>query len=271
MEARTPAERLIDLLALVPAAPDEFRGETKGRGPRLFGGLIAAQAVLAAGRTVSDAELHSLHAYFLRPGRPGEPVLYRVTRAKEGKNFQVREVSAVQREEIIFTLHASFARPESGIEHQDPMPDAPPPDDLPDRDRLRGHEDWAEQPIEIRTCDPAPEAGGGAPSVRLWIRPRGSLPDDARLHEAFLVYASDRALLSTASRPHDGPDRRRRAASLDHALWLHRPVRFDDWLLYTTESPAAHAARAFCLGAVYDRAGRRIASVAQEGLLRYQG
>jgi acyl-CoA thioesterase-2 len=144
------------------------------------------------------------------------------------------------------------------------MPEAPAPEGLPDRDELRGHKDWAERPIEIRSCDPS----GEEPAQRYWLRPRGALPEDPLVHAALLVYASDRSLMSTASRPHDHRGRRR-SASLDHAVWLHRPPRFDDWHLYVTESPVAHDARALCLGAFYTPDGKRIATVAQEGLLRY--
>ena len=265
--SQTPADRLVALLALERESDDAFVGQATGGGRRLFGGLVAAQAVIAAGHTVTDAELHSLHAYFLRPGRPDVPIGYAVAHTKEGRTFRVRSVLATQGEEIIFTLHASFARPEPGVTHQDQMPEAPPPEGLPDRDRLRGRANWAEQPVEVRSCDPI---DGTEPRLSFWIRPRGTLPDDPLLHAAVLVYASDRSLMSTASRPHARPDLRRRAASLDHSVWLHHTPRFDDWHLYTTESPVAHRARAFCLGAIYARDGARVASIAQEGLIRYQ-
>jgi acyl-CoA thioesterase-2 len=264
-----PADTLLELLDLDRRSDDEWIGRTtEGRG-RLFGGLVAAQALVAAGRTVSECSLHSLHAYFLRPGRPSVPIHYRVTHLKEGRNFRARQVVAIQGEEVVFALTASFARPEEGVAHQEPMPEAPPPDGLPDRDQLRGRREWAAMPIEMRACDPAERNEKGEPFERVWIRPRGVLPDDPLLHAAFLVYASDRTLMSTASRPHVGEGMKRRGASLDHSLWLHTPVRFDDWYLYTTHSPIARDARALCFGSVYSTDGTCVASVAQEGLIRF--
>ena len=165
--SQTPADRLVELLALERESDDAFVGQATGGGRRLFGGLVAAQAVMAAGHTVTDAELHSLHAYFLRPGRPEVPIGYAVSHTKEGRTFRVRSVLATQGEEIIFTLHASFARPEPGVTHQDQMPEAPPPEGLPDRDRLRGRTNWAEQPVEVRSCDPI---DGTEPRLSFWIR-----------------------------------------------------------------------------------------------------
>jgi len=275
MAAPTPLARLLELLDLRPAEPDVFLG-APGRGEgRLFGGLVAAQAVVAAGRTVEQGGLHSLHAYFLRPGRHGEPLRYGVDRIRDGRTFTTRRVVAWQGEEAIFSLAASFARPEEGISHQDPMPEAPDPEGLPDWEDLRAEilGDAAERrrdgPVEVRVCDPdRPDGAAQEPRKRVWMRPRGVPPEDPLLHAALLVYASDRTLISTAARPHGLPWGRRAAASLDHAVWIHRPPRFDDWLLYASESPAAHAARGLVFGSVYDRAGRRIASVAQEGLIR---
>jgi len=270
MAQDTPVDRLVRLLDLEREDGDCFRASTGSGTRRLFGGLVTAQAVVAAARTVDELALHSLHGYFLRPGRFGSDIRYAVSTLKEGRNFRVRQVVATQEHDVIFTAQTSFARPEAGISHQDPMPEVPPPDDLPDRDRLRGREDWAQQPIELRTCDPIAEDGPEQARKRLWMHPRGKLPDDPLLHTAFFVYASDRTLISTAARPHAGPNRRRRAASLDHSLWLHHPPRFDGWHLYVMESPAAHAARALVQGAIYHRDGTRIASVSQEGLIRYQ-
>ncbi len=178
-------------------------------------------------------------------------------------------------DEAIFSLTASFARPETGITHQDPMPaDTPEPDDLPEWEELRaqllGTPPRPQGPLEVRVCDP----DSADPNVRLparrrvWMRLRGRLPHDPLLHSAMLVFASDRTLIRTAARPHGVTWRLRHAASLDHAVWFHRPARFDDWLLYVSESPVAHAARALVQGSMYQRDGTRIASVAQEGLLR---
>lgn len=246
--------------------------------------MVAAQAVVAAGRSVRGVEageggrfLHSLHAYFLRPGSHDAPIELEVDRIRDGRTFTTRRVVARQSGEAIFELAASFAVPEPGIEHQEPAPEAPAPEGLPDwedhRARMLG--DPAQRrpdgPIEMRVCDPENPADPTAklpPHRRVWIRPRGPLPEDPLLHAAVLVYASDRMLISTAARPHGIPFGQRRGASLDHAVWFHSPVRFDDWLLYASESPVARAARGLVLGAIYTRRGERLASVAQEGLIR---
>ena len=245
----------------------------KGTGA-LFGGMVAAQSTVAAGRTVDDRSLHSLHGYFLRPGRHDVPIHFSVDRIREGRTFSTRSVVARQEGEAIFNLSADFTRQEEGISHQDSMPDAPEPADLPDwedlRARLLGGDRRPDGPVEVRVCDPdSTEPGVKLPARRrVWMRPRGTLPEDPLVHAAMLVYASDRTLLRTAARPHGATWRLRVGASLDHAVWLHRPARFDDWVLFASESPVAHAARALLLGAIFCRDGVRIASVAQEGLLR---
>lgn len=275
-EGRTPAERLASLLDVArEERGDRFVGSPgRGRG-RLFGGLVAAQALVAAGRTADGGGPHSLHAYFLRPGSFAKSVRFWVERVRDGRTFATRRVTARQGDETILTLAASFAPPEEGIAHQDPAPEAPPPESLRDWDVVRA-ERLGEPappsggPLELRACDPEAPEGGVLlpPRKRTWMRSRGPLPDDPLLHAAALVYASDRGLLGTGARPHGIPWRRRRAASLDHAVWLHRPPRFEGWLLYACESPVAHAARSLNLGAFYDAAGRRIATVVQEGLVR---
>ena len=329
-------EKLRALLRLEARGGDAFDAQTPGGSGRLFGGLVAAQALVAAQQTLpvehnaggdGDADartLHSLHAYFLRPGRHALPLHLRVDRIRDGRSFTTRRVVALQRGEEILSLSASFARAEAGISHQEPAPEAPPPETLPDWEQVRAkqlahadahaaqrrgdatHDTRATQtrddathrnahatqtcddarhrearqsahvkaqPIEVRSCDP--DALGGEvlpPRKRIWLRPalRAGAPAlSAREQAALLVYASDRTLLSTAARPHGIPWRERSVASLDHALWIHRtPPRFDDWLLYVSQSPVAHAARGLVLGALYNRAGERIASVAQEGLIR---
>jgi acyl-CoA thioesterase-2 len=205
------------------------------------------------------------------------PIDLEVERIRDGRSFTTRRVVAEQEGAAIFSLSASFTRGEPGIEHQDPAPEAPEPEGLPDWEDLRAtiqgdpSSRRPDGPIEIRACDPEDPSDPTAPLAprkRVWMRPRGAVPEDPLLHTALLVYASDRNLVSTAARPHGMPWGRRRAASLDHALWIHAPVRFDDWLLYATESPVAWAARGLVLGALYDRSGTRIASVAQEGLIR---
>jgi acyl-CoA thioesterase-2 len=280
VSASTPLARLLRLLELEGLDRDLFVGSPgRGRG-RLFGGLVAAQSLVAVGRTVAkEAQVHSLHGYFLRPGSHEAPIRYVVDRIRDGRSFTTRRVVAHQGGEAIFNLDASFTLGEEGIAHQTPMPDAPKPDGAPDYEEVRaqalGNASLRRPPgpVEIRVCDPdvSPDRGPLEPRKRIWLRPRGPLPEDPLLHAALLVYASDRTLLSTAARPHAIPWSRRRAASLDHAMWFHRPPRFDGWILYASESPVAHAARGLVLGAMYrpeDRA--RIASVAQEGLIRVE-
>jgi len=271
-----PLTRLLRRLDLVTVGADAFEGDT-GRGDgALFGGMVAAQAVVAAGRTADGRDLHSLHGYFLRPGRHEVPIQFHVECVREGRTFSTRSVVARQRGQAIFTMVAEFTRAEEGIAHQEPMPEAPPPDGLPDWEDLRARLLGAGTPrrpdgaVEVRVCDPDSLEPGVRlpPRRRVWLRPRGTVPEDPLLHAAVLVFASDRTLLRTAARPRGATWRLRVGASLDHAVWLHRPARFDDWVLYVSESPVAHAARALLLGAMYRRDGARIASVAQEGLLR---
>jgi acyl-CoA thioesterase II len=273
-DAATPLTGLLRRLDLEQQDDSLFIGHPgKGTGA-LFGGMVAAQSTVAAGRTVHDRSLHSLHGYFLRPGRHDVPIHFSVDRIREGRTFSTRSVVARQEGEAIFNLSADFTRPEEGISHQDPMPDAPEPAELPDWEDLRaqllGGDRRPDGPVEVRVCDPdSTEPGVKLPARRrVWMRPRGTLPEDPLVHAAMLVYASDRTLLRTAARPHGATWRLRVGASLDHAVWLHRPARFDDWLLLASESPVAHAARALLLGAMFSRDGVRIASVAQEGLLR---
>jgi acyl-CoA thioesterase-2 len=267
-------KRLIEQqLSLEMLDSDLFLGDPGEGEGRLFGGLVAAQSVMAAGLTVpQERSLHSLHAYFLRPGRHGLPIRFVVDRIRDGRSFTTRRVKAHQGGEAIFNLSASFAMPEEGISHQDAMPAAPPPDGLPDWEDIRAQYmgdssgKRFDTAIEIRMCD-LPDAGPEA-RQRNWLRVRGTLPDDPLIHTAMLVYASDRTLLGTAARPHDIPWSQRKAASLDHAMWIHRAVRMEDWLLYAAESPVAHAARGLCFGGLFYRDGTRVASVAQEALIR---
>jgi acyl-CoA thioesterase-2 len=270
------AARLVRRLDLAEDGPDSFVGQP-GRGEgAVFGGLLLAQAVMAVGRTASDRDLHSLHAYFLRPGKYGVPIRFRVTRVRNGTSFAARSVVAEQAGKEILHLTASFTVHEKGFSHQDTMPAAPPPEGLPEWEEVRAALVGdpalrrADGPIEVRLCEPesAPPGAKLAPRRNVWLRPRGKLPADGLVNAAFLVYASDRTLLRTAARPHGLTWRLKVGASLDHAVWLHRPPRFDDWLLYATSSPVAHGARALLLGAMYRRDGTRIASIAQEGLLR---
>ncbi|HVO27861.1 MAG TPA: acyl-CoA thioesterase II [Candidatus Margulisiibacteriota bacterium] len=270
----TPLQGLLRRLDLEQLGTDLFVGVPgKGEGA-LFGGMVAAQSVVAAGRTVHERQLHSLHGYFLRPGRHAVPIHFSVDRIREGRTFSTRSVVARQQGEAIFSMSADFTCPEEGIAHQDAMPPAPEPANLPDWEDLRaqllGGARRADGPVEVRVCDPESTVPGAKlPAYRrVWMRPRGTLPEEPLVHAAVLVYASDRTLLRTAARPHGVTWRLRVGASLDHAVWVHHPARFDDWLLFVSESPVAYAARALLLGAMYRRDGVRVASVAQEGLLR---
>jgi acyl-CoA thioesterase-2 len=277
---------VLRLFELERAADGSFVADSGPRSPRLFGGQVAAQATIAAGRTVelcSDQQLHSLHAYFLRPGRGGPPVRYAVQVLKDGRNFAARSVTAMQGEEVIFTLQASFVRPEPGIAHQESeMPPTLAPEELGEgepfaqlmRERFARLAPELRRfmlgPVEIREASrrSLPEEQRARRSLRrMWIRPRQPLPDDPLLHAAMLVWVSDRSLIQTGVRPHTSV-RMLSSASLDHTLWFHRAPRFDDWLLYTMESPVAHSARALIHGSMYTRDGVHVASVAQEGLIR---
>jgi acyl-CoA thioesterase II len=276
-------ESLLRCLSLEALDRDLYLGDPGPGEGRLFGGMVAAQSVVAAYRTVSDDRpLHSLHAYFLRPGRHDLPLRFVVDRIRDGKTFTTRNVVAHQGGEAIFNLAASFAEPEPGIAHQDPMPEAPPPENLEDWDVLRARalglpEGTRSSAVEMRLGDGYDFSDPDKryePRQRNWVRVKGVLPDDPVLHVAVLVYATDRTLLSTAARAHGLPWGKRMAASLDHAVWIHRPIARDgfmldqDWLLYASESPVAYNARGLIFGGLYTRAGVRIASVAQEALIR---
>jgi len=268
-----PLTQLIEQFGLEALDADLFLGDPGEGSGRLFGGMVAAQSVIAAGRTVPEERaLHSLHAYFLRPGRHGVPIRFVVDRIRDGRSYTTRRVKAHQAGEAIFNLSASFALAEDGISHQGPMPEAPGPDGLPDWEDVRAQAigdpsaKRLDSPLEVRVCDlPGRDR---EPRQRNWLRLRGTLPDDPLIHTAMLVYASDRTLFGTAARPHDLPWNKRVGASLDHAVWIHHPVRFDDWLLYAAESPVAHSGRGLNFGGLYYRDGTRVASVAQEGLIR---
>ena len=224
-------ERLLKRLDLAPQSPNVFVGGAGEGGvggeARLFGGLVAAQAVMAAQNTVADFPLHSLHAYFLRPGRASVDIAYHVQATKDGRNFRSRVVEAWQGGECIFQLMASFQRPEDSVSHQDPMPNVPPPEQLPNRDEMRGRDYWREMPIDVRMVSEITAERALPPRQQVWIRGNGKLPQDSRLHIAMVVYASDRSLLDTAWRPHAGKGQQS-GASLDHAMWFHRAPRFDE-------------------------------------------
>ncbi len=252
---------------------------------RLFGGLVAAQSAMAAMATLDADEagdaapgslLHSVHAYFLRPGRYDLPIRFVVDRIRDGRTFTTRRVVAHQAGEAIFNMAASFARPEEGVEYQLPMPETPPPEELEQWETLRAR--WLgepkpthfESPIEVRaTASSQFDGVPHDPVQKVWIRPRGIMPDDPNLHTAVLIYATDRTLLSTAVLGTGlVPGRTAMGASLDHTVWLHHPIRFDDWLLYSSLSPISKAARGLIFGSIYRRDGVQLASVAQEALIR---
>lgn len=276
-------EALVRRLGLRPTGDDRFEGAA-GRGEgRVFGGMLLAQGLIAAGRTVDGAVPHSLHASFLRPGRHGPPIEWTVERIRDGQQLLTRRAVAHQVERVIFHLTASFAHPGNGLgtglAHEEPMPRVPPPEEAADWEDVRvailgdPAARRPDGPLEVRECDPASATPAvGRPARRaLWMRLRGVLPADPLLHAAAFAFASDRGLLSTAARPHGLLWGARHGASLDHALWLHRAAPFDDWVLYVCESPVAVSGRALVFGTLYARDGARIASVAQEGLIRARG
>ncbi|MGH0033964.1 MAG: acyl-CoA thioesterase [Myxococcota bacterium] len=273
---RRPIEGLLKLLELEPLDRDLFLGDPGPGEGRLFGGLVAAQSVMAAGLTVESGDVHSIHAYFLRPGRHDLPIRFVVDRIRNGRTFTTRRVVAHQSGEAIFSLEASFARPEEGIAHQMvEMPDAPDPEACEDWEKVRSRLFKTAgrlhgSAVEVRMCDPddfTPKMRASN-ERRMWMRPSGAMPDDTLVHSAVMAYASDRALLSTAGRPHGLVPGQMRGSSLDHAMHWHRRPHFDDWLLYAADSPVAHSARGLIYGAMYRRDGTRVASVVQEGLIR---
>lgn len=279
-----PLDDLLELLDLENIDLDIFRGRNERMRPgRIFGGQVAAQSLVAAARTVAELSAHSLHGYFLRPGDPATPVVFTVDRIRDGKAFVTRHVVARQRGKAIFNMSVSFQVAERGYEHQMEMPPAPDPESLPTRDELvRLHFDaipeadrhWVAhpRPIDVRHVQ-LPTFFGGKPSAGpslVWMRVPRALGDDPALHQRLLAYMSDLTLLDNIVLPHGrngrlGPVM---VASIDHAVWFHRSLRVDDWLLYVQDSPAAAGARGFARGTIFARSGELVASVAQEGLLR---
>lgn len=266
-------QRLLRRLTLEPVSHELFIGGAGAGGvtenARLFGGLVAAQATMAALNTVTDFPLHSLHGYFLLPGRPDADIEFHVSSAKDGRNFALRNVSAVQTDRLIFQLQASFQRPTTGVHHQPQMPAVPPPEGLANRDQLKGRRNWEDMPVDVRMVTPLTTNRPLPAEQQLWLGVNGPVPADPAIHLALVVYASDRCLLDTAWRPHADTGALT-GASLDHAMWFHQEPRFDDWLLYSTTSPAAAAGRGLAHGQLFDRNGLHIASVAQEGVLKHR-
>lgn len=278
-------DELVALLDLEMLEDGLYRGRQPNTSlQRVFGGQVAGQALAASNGTVEAERLvHSLHAYFLRPGDPNVPILYDVERTRDGRSFSTRRVVARQHDRPIFYMSASYQAPEEGLEHQDPMPAAPPPADCPElgdvlstltgRPRDEWDREWAA--LDVRYAGDSREGGAlrdpEHPALaRVWLRAAGTLPDDPRLHAAVLAYASDLTLLGASVVPHGIyiGDPRLVPASLDHAMWFHRPFRVDEWLLYDQVSPSASGGRGFATGRLFAADGRLVASVVQEGMVR---
>ncbi len=275
---------LLTVLDLEQLEVNLFRGRSPQAGwQRVFGGQVIGQALVAATRTVEGLSPHSMHAYFLLAGDPKVPIVYEVDRIRDGRSFTTRRVVAIQHGKAIFSMAVSFHDDEDGFDHQIAMPGVPKPDALPDDaevkqkilprlpESVRRYYE-RERPIELRPVEfgryiGKPPADGG---FNVWIRTTGRLPDDPAIHRCVLAYASDLTLLDSALIPHNRSvfDRDVMAASLDHALWIHRPFRADEWLLYSQDSPNLHGARGFSRGLIFAADGTLVASVAQEGLLR---
>jgi acyl-CoA thioesterase-2 len=275
---------LLKVMTLERLEMNLFRGESRDIGsPQVFGGQVLGQALVAASATVEDRMVHSLHAYFLRRGDFNSPIVYEVDRARDGNHFSTRRIVAIQHGEQIFNMSASFQTEENGLDHQLAMPSVPPPDDLPElaayyRDiladlptRMRRMLE-SKRPFEFRPTQPQSYLKRETPgaSRNVWFRAVAALPDDEAMHRCLLAYASDFSLLDTALMPHgiSFPAQNLVVASIDHAMWFHRRVRVDGWLLYSTDSPSASEARGFTRGSIFAQDGRLVASTSQEGLLR---
>ena len=279
----SPLEDLVTLLDLEAIEVNIFRGQSPDENrQRVFGGQVAGQALVAATRTIDEPDrmVHSLHAYFLRSGDPGVPILYEVDRLRDGKSFSTRRVVAIQHGKPIFNLQASFQKIEAGLEYHITMdPTTPAPETLPDfKTRMEPYKellgDWYDRPrpIDQRYVDgdPFSRKGNPRPGQRVWIRADGTLPDDPVLHSCILTYASDMTLLDTALMPHGigWSDGSVQMASLDHAMWFHRPFRADQWMLYQQTSISTSNARGLAEGHIFTQDGLLAVTVVQEGLTR---
>jgi acyl-CoA thioesterase-2 len=284
----TEAELLSDLVALLELERIEvnlFRGQSQDLGwGNVFGGQVLGQALSAAEQTVPEGRsVHSMHGYFLRVGDARKPIVYDVDFSRDGKSFTTRRVVAIQNGRPIFNLAASFQKTEEGFEHQSEMPDAPDPEGLKsETDLARENIDripevfraqaTAARPIEIRPVDPINplRPRKAAPHRMVWYRTIAKLPDELSIHQYLLAYASDFGFVTTAMQPHGVSwlDPKMQVASLDHAMWFHRPFRMDDWILYVIDSPTAGGSRGFARGQFFTRDGKLVASTAQEGLMR---
>jgi acyl-CoA thioesterase II len=283
----SPVADLLSILDLEQLEHNLFRGRSPQTGwQRVFGGQVIGQALVAAARTVEGRRPHSLHGYFLRPGSPKAPIIYEVDRIRDGGSFTTRRVVAIQYGEAIFSMSASFHKEEPGFDHAAAMPDVPMPEKLPGEGATSA-EAFAdmpeavrryferERPIEIRPVQIGRYLTREKmePKFHVWIRAIERLPDDPAIHQAVLAYASDLTLLDSSLIAHGRTvfEREIQAASLDHALWIHRSFRADEWMLYAQESPSASGARGFARGSIFTREGLLVASVAQEGLVRNVG
>jgi acyl-CoA thioesterase-2 len=281
---QAPLAELLRLLELEPLELNLFRGESRDIGsPQVFGGQVLGQALRAAYATIAAGHVvHSLHAYFLKRGDFNAPIVYSVDRSRDGHSFSSRRVTAVQHGEQIFHMAASFQIPESGVEHQAPMPELPAPESLPTAtvppetlaqlpEKMRRFFGRA-RPFEVRVADPVDLLHPTVEPARqaIWLRATDPLPDDDELHRCLLAYASDYYLLNTAMRPHALRflSKNLTIASIDHAMWFHRPMRVDQWFVHVIESPSASGCRGFSHGSIYTREGQLVASTAQEGLMR---
>ncbi|HEY1315576.1 MAG TPA: acyl-CoA thioesterase II [Steroidobacteraceae bacterium] len=278
---------LIKVMTLERLERNLFRGQSRDIGsPQVFGGQVLGQALVAASSTTEDRVVHSLHAYFLRRGDFNAPIVYEVDRAMDGKHFSSRRVVAIQHGQQIFNMSASFQLTESGLDHQISMPNVPPPESLPDAESY--YRKAADQlpavarriveqkrPFEFRPVQPPDflRREKSEPLKYIWFRAVDTLAPDEALHRCLLAYVSDFHLLDTALKPHGVSmiSSKLVVASIDHAMWFHRSVRVDDWLLYAIDSPSASGARGFARGSVFARDGRLVASTAQEGLMRVTG
>jgi acyl-CoA thioesterase II len=278
-------EELVELLALERIEQNLFRGQSQDLGwGAVFGGQVLGQALSAAEQTVGDSRtVHSFHSYFLRSGDARRPIVYEVDCIRDGKSFTTRRVVAIQGGRAIFSMAASFQKPETGFEHQDEKPSAPGPegllseselahafaDRIPEAFRERA---LAERPIEVRPVSPQDPLNPDRrpPHRQMWYRVAGRLPDEPSVHQYLLAYASDFNFLGTAMQPHgiSWLSPKMQVASLDHAMWFHRPFRFDEWLLYAVESPSASSARGLVRGQFFTESGTLVASTMQEGLIR---
>ena len=271
---------LLALLDLETIEVNTYRGQhPKEERQRTFGGQVAAQALVAAGRTVARGRVHSLHSYFLRPGDPSTPILYEVDRIRDGRSFTTRRVVAIQHGRAIYNMQASFHDDEVSLEHQFTMPEVPGPETIaPLAERVQAEfgviDEWFRRPhpIDQRFIGELPWSPQRArePRQRLWIRADGDLPDDPLLHACVVTYASDMSLFDAILAPHAvrWDDGSFMGASLDHCMWFHRDLRADQWLLYDTDSPIAHGGRGLARGFLFNRAGELCVSMVQEGLTR---